>query len=316
MQELKNIMTADGIKIDICICTYKRQQVALTLHSLNHIKRLPEWQIRVIIADNDDMPSARELIQKESMAMFFPITYIHAPARNISLARNACLDEVDGDFAVFIDDDEQVSAQWLLELMAEQSKSGAGVVLGPVQAIYNNDCPPWIKRGNFHATNPVWVDDEIITGYSCNVLMKPSDAALKDLRFRLDLGKSGGEDTFFFAQYTQSGGKISFASEAWVSEEIPDHRAKASWLLQRKFRFGQTHALLLLEKEGGSMPKRARHISIAALKCLYCLAPIPLFIFSKDRLYFWLLRAALHAGVICRLLGKRDLVQYGGDVAR
>ena len=66
--------------------------------------------MRLVIADNDDTDSAREVVAQAAQTAPFPCHYIHAPARNISLARNACLDAATArqGLIVSLDDDETV----------------------------------------------------------------------------------------------------------------------------------------------------------------------------------------------------------------
>ncbi|MCB9988457.1 MAG: glycosyltransferase family 2 protein [Rhodospirillales bacterium] len=300
-------------KIDICVCTFRRPQVADTLRSLARLALNPEWTVRVIVADNDDTPSARELVEKTAQETGLSVTYVHAPARNISVARNACLDNADADYVAFLDDDEIAAPNWLMALMAEITKGDSDVVLGPVQAFYGDEAPDWMKKGDFHATQPVWVAGEIITGYSCNVLFRASAPALQGLRFRPDLGRSGGEDTVFFAAIHQNGGKIAYAPAALVTEDVPPARARLGWLLKRKFRSGQTHGLLLMEAQGFGIAPRLKNGMVAALKWGLSYIMALLNIWRFDRAAFWLLRGTLHLGVIMRLLGKSDLVQYGTE---
>src|SRR5262249_43890547 len=80
-----------GMNIDICVCTYRRAQVVETLRSLGRLDREPDWAIRVIVVDNDETPSAFELAEATAREMALTLTYVHAPARNISIARNAGL---------------------------------------------------------------------------------------------------------------------------------------------------------------------------------------------------------------------------------
>ncbi|MCB1782653.1 MAG: glycosyltransferase family 2 protein [Alphaproteobacteria bacterium] len=299
--------------IDICLCTYRRPQVAQTLETLAH-QVLPEGiTARVIVADNDETPSAKELVEQTAARLGLNLTYIHAPARNISVARNACLDAATAPLIAFLDDDEKAPSNWLAALYTQIEESKADVVLGPVRANYSPEAPDWMKRGDFHATKPVWVNGEITTGYSCNVIFRRESSALKSLRFRPDLGKSGGEDTFFFDAVHKSGGKITYAPEALLEEDVTPARATLSWLARRRFRSGQTHGLLLLEAAQGLYPKRLRHIIIASAKALFSLCAAPLHIARKEHFVFWLLRATMHAGVVSRLLGKRELEQYGKE---
>ena len=148
-----------------------------------------------------------------------------------------------------------------------------------------------MKHGDFHSTMPVWINGNIVTGYAGNVLMKRTSPVFNNLRFRADLGQ-GGEDTVFFSSVVKSGGTIAFTPEAIVTEAVPPERATLGWLIKRRFRFGQIHGLLLLEQ-----PSRFQNIGKASVKAFYCFA-----CFLVTARYFWLLRGAMHAGVVTRLM--------------
>ena len=74
----------DLTAIDVAICTFRRPQLLETLSSLSDINVPDGYAVRIVIADNDDTPSAQNLV--DSFDCPFPITYQHAPARNISIA--------------------------------------------------------------------------------------------------------------------------------------------------------------------------------------------------------------------------------------
>ncbi|MHA6692672.1 glycosyltransferase family 2 protein [Devosia sp. A449] len=288
--------------VDICICTFRRPFLAETLAS---IARLADGGhlLRVIIADNDHDPSARELVDDLRAQLPFPITYVHAPAANICVARNACLDHADADYVAFVDDDETVTPDWIMALVAQAEASGAAAVLGPVRAIYGPDAPRWMAEGDFHSTLPVFVCGSIRTGYTCNVLIRWS-APYRGLRFDLALGKSGGEDTAFFYQLTALGGSIGYAANAVVEEPVPIERATMNWLVRRRLRFGQTHGML--QADAG-----AKALAIVAAKIFYCGLMTALTAFSPvHRRRNWL-RAVLHMGVAGGILGVRQAVHYG-----
>ena len=86
---------------------------------------------------------------------------------------------------------------------------------------------------------------EIRTGYTCNVLLRMGADSLRDRRFSLARGQSGGEDTEFFDRMVRDGGRVAFAPQAWVDEVVPSTRAAFDWLRRRRFRFGQTHGHLI-----------------------------------------------------------------------
>ncbi|PWJ82383.1 succinoglycan biosynthesis protein ExoM [Pseudaminobacter salicylatoxidans] len=292
--------------IDICICTYRRPYLEQTLRSLAALDLPDGLAVGVIVADNDIRPSARELVLALSRELPFELKYIHCPASNISLARNACLDAAGGDFLAFVDDDSTVSPQWLAELVETARNTGADAVLGPVRAVYSASAPVWMRRGDFHSTEPVWVNGEIRTGYSGNVLLRRASPHVQGRRFDLALGRTGGEDTDYFSQLHRSGGKIAYARDAVVDEPVTTERACFSWLAKRRFRSGQTHGRLLAQKH-----LRLTQAGLAAAKALFSFGVALVFAPAPHRRNRQALRGLMHVGVVSTLLGLREIRLYG-----
>ncbi|RWF42346.1 MAG: glycosyltransferase family 2 protein [Mesorhizobium sp.] len=302
-------MAGNTRSIDICVCTFRRPELADTLRSIAAMDRPARFEIGVVVADNDDQPSAQPLVKALAQELKLPIRYRHAPARNISIARNACLDASVSDLVAFIDDDETASVRWLAELVATAEASGATAVLGPVRARYGSDAPAWMRKGDFHSTLPVWVRGEIRTGYTCNVLLRTSEASLRGRRFSLARGQTGGEDTEFFDTMVRDGGRIAFAPDALVEEVVPHARAAFDWLRRRRFRFGQTHGHLI--GHGASGIRRVAQVGLASAKAAYCFAMAALTAISPVRRNRSVLRGIMHVGVVSGLVGVREIRQYG-----
>ena len=301
--------TRKNRSVDICICTFRRPELADTLRSIAALEKPAGFEIGVVVADNDDEPTARKLVKALAEALKLPIRYRHAPARNISIARNACLDASVSDFVVFIDDDETASPGWLVELVATALTTGATAVLGPVRASYRSDAPDWMRKGDFHSTLPVWVRGEIRTGYTCNVLLSMADESLRGRRFSLARGQTGGEDTEFFDHMVKAGGRIAFAPQAFVDEVVPRQRAAFDWLRRRRFRFGQTHGHLIGRGSGGL--RRAGQVGLASAKAACCFGVALLTATSPVRRNRSVLRGIMHVGVVSGLVGVREIRQYG-----
>lgn len=295
--------------VDIGICTYRRPALVATLLSLFELEVPEGVTVRLIVADNDEEPSAKASVDRLRETSPFEIAYVHCPKSNISIARNACLSESRADYLAFIDDDETAPPHWLAALMEKAGETGADVVLGPVTAVYRENAPGWMKRGDFHSTLPVWVNGEIITGYTCNTLLKMDAPSVKDRRFALALGQSGGEDTHFFSHLHASGGRIVFAQKAVLSEPVPENRARFMWLAKRRFRSGQTHGRVLAEKKPGA--RRVMQVLKAGSKVLYCAVFAALNGFNAVRRNRYALRGALHLGSVSGAFGVREIRQYG-----
>lgn len=293
--------------VDICMCTYRREYVADALASIGALDA-DGIDVRIIVADNDTEPSAQGLVERTAARLPFPVLYLHAPARNISIARNACLEAVTADFVAFVDDDEQVAPSWLRDLMAAARATAAAAVLGPVKAVYEAGAPGWLVNGDFHSAAPVYVRRSIQTGYTCNALIRWVEP-FKGLRFDLALGRSGGEDTDFFYRLHDLGGTIASAPDAIVYEPVPPERARLAWLLRRRLRAGQTHGTRLVRSGAG----RGASLALAASKAGYCLAMTALTMLSPVGWRRNFLRMTLHLGVLGGLLGSRQANLYGGD---
>ncbi len=302
----------EKLRIDIAVCTYRRPQLADTLRSLGALSVPEGVELRLIVADNDVTPSAAAVVRDMAGRLPFPVAYVHCPASNISLARNACLDHAQSEWLAFIDDDCSASPQWLAALVETARSTGADAVLGPVEAIYDEAAPKWMRRGDFHSTNPVFVRGKLLTGYTCNVLMHIAAPSLRGRRFNLALGRTGGEDTEYFAGMVRDGGRLAFADEALASEPVPADRARFGWLAKRRFRTGQTHGRLIAQANGGVS---LASVALAAAKVAFCAGGAVLTAFSPVLRNRYALRGIMHGGVVSSLLGVREIALYGEPTA-
>lgn len=296
-------------EITVAICTYKRIEIQKTLTSIADQILLENVYIRVIIADNDVEPTMRQLIEETAKSLGITLTYIHAPSRNISIARNACLINCETQWLVFIDDDETASNTWLSELYKTAVNENADVVLGPVISVYPSNAPNWIVKCDFHSTRPVFVNGLIRTGYTGNTLLKLSSQYFENEMFNLSLGKSGGEDTDYLSRAFKKGAKFTFSENAIVHEPVPSERATLNWLIKRKFRMGQTYPLTQLTSNSSDF-FTAKFIVKALSKVMFCSIMVLLSCFNPTKRYSWLLRGSFHFGVMTKLVGMKNIETY------
>lgn len=297
-----------ALRIEVGVCTFRRSAVRQTLLSLAGQSLPPGVTMAVIVADNDETPEAERRVRQAAVAAGLALTYVHAPARNISLARNACLDAASGDFLAFLDDDETASPGWLSALLDEAERQGWDAVLGPVDAIYGPEAPPWMRAAGVHSTRPVKVGGRILKGYAGNVLIRRATVEAVTLRFDLALGRQGGEDDDFFYRLTDAGGRIGYAPEAVAYEPVPPARLSLGWLIRRSFRTGQTHGGRLAARTNGVA--RVAQAALALVKTVISLAGALIFVISPPLRCRWLLRAAMHFGAVARLFGFRVIELY------
>lgn len=295
----------DAAEVDVCVCTFERPGIVDTLAALSRQTGLGRSRFRVVVVDNSHDGSARERVGTAAKRLGLDLTCIHAPAGNISIARNACLDAARGEWIAFVDDDERPVCNWLAQLLAEARRGDWSAVLGPVVALYPDSAPQWLRRGDFHSALPVWRNGEIRTAFSGNVLFRRALAESAGLRFRIDLGRTGGEDEDFFDRFRDAGGTLGFAPQAVCYERVAFARANLSWLLRRNFRAGQSHGARLLRMRG-----RPQQMLLASVKAAWCAVRAGLALSGPVARNRYLVRTALHCGVLARLSGIREIAMY------
>lgn len=293
-------MSADVIHEDItvCICTYRRSSLRQAVESVASQCR------RVVVIDNEAAGSAQADVAWCNEHLPCTVTYVHAPDRNISIARNAALDAVSTRWLAFLDDDEVAAHDWLYRLAA--GSEGNAVVIGQVVAVYGEGLPAWVSALDFHS-NRIADTQRVDNAYTSNALIDIDFVRRHDIRFAVECGVTGGEDTLFFRSITRAGGVMAYRAESIVYEDVTPGRATLSWVMRRKFRSGQTHGLMLSRFDAGA---RRRLPLTAGAKALYAFLRAVLLLPRPQRAIWWLARGALHTGAFAYSLRPRILEEY------
>ncbi|MEM8581766.1 MAG: glycosyltransferase family 2 protein [Pseudomonadota bacterium] len=299
-------MAVQTTSIDICICTFRRSHLAKTLASLRDLEWPTLTTLRVIVADNDTEPSAAPIIA--GVILPFEIRYLHAPARNISIARNACLEASTADLIAWVDDDEIVDSGWLVHLYETLGREGYDAIFGPAIAIYPSDAPNHIAKGDFHSNRPVVRQGEVRTGHTCNALVDMRRAATRSLRFDVAKGRTGGEDTDYFHRLWRTGATLGICPNAEVYEDVSPSRLSAAWLMRRSFNSG--HVFGELSRRDARLWALPRLVFVAILKAAYCLLRALVSARFATRRLWWLRRGVLHLGVTAGLVRLTPKTQY------
>lgn len=295
------------VQIDICVCTYHRPKLAETLRSLMAVSVPQGVELRIVVADNDETPSARSVVSKFDDEPI-NITYIHAPKQNISVARNACLDAATGDWIAWIDDDETADRDWIVNLYATAMAERLDVVFGPAVAQYPDDAPEHLVQGDFHSNHPVRRNGVVQTGHSCNALLKRRNAGIDGLRFDESLGRTGGEDTDYFFRVWKSGANMGISETALVYEKVSSGRLSEKWIVRCSYNAGHSHARQIQTTSVGI--KTVIPAGIALSKVAYCGALTLLTSPSKTKRLEWFQRGVMHLGVVAGLANINAKVRY------
>ena len=290
--------------ISVCICTFKRVELLKQLlERLDNQRTDGLFTYSVVVADNDSLRSAEQVVATFSSTTHLPVTYCVEPQQNIALARNKALEHAKGDFIAFIDDDEFPAEDWLCTLFKAYMMYGVEGVLGPVKPHFESAPPPWVEKGKFFE-RPIYssgYEMDWTQARSGNVLFRKDILCPGNPAFQSEFD-TAGEDVDFFRRMMERGHKFVWCNEAVVYEVVPSSRCKRSYLLRR--------ALL----RGSNFPKHPTHRfanaakSLIAVPCYAVALPI-LAVFGHHLFLKYLIKLFDHTSRLFAYLGLRLVTQ-------
>jgi len=237
-------MTSDRRHVSVCICTYRRPQyLERLLEELGRQDTDGLFTYSIVVADNDQDQSAREVVARSAAGASVPIKYCVEPRQNIALARNKAIENVSGDFVAFIDDDEFPGRRWLLTLLKACDEYDVDGVLGPVKPLFYEEPPRWVVKGKFYerSTYPTGLVIDWTKGRTGNVLLKREVFSTAVPPFRPSF--LTGEDQDFFRRMIDSGYVFIWCDEAVAYEVVPPIRWKRTFMLRRALLRGKVSLL-------------------------------------------------------------------------
>lgn len=230
--------------IAVCVCTYKRPDcLRRLLEGLDAQETSGLFTYSIVVADNDHLRSAEAVVSSFASSSTTPIRYCLEPRQNIALTRNKAIENANGDFIAFIDDDEFPTKRWLLTMFEACESHHADGVLGPVRRHFAEEPPKWVVEGNFYQ-RPT---------YATGSTMDWSQGRTNNLLFRRQIIPDGvqpfrpefrtGEDQDFFRRLIQGKCVVIWCNEAVVYEVVPPVRWKRSFMLRRALLQGTVSVL-------------------------------------------------------------------------
>lgn len=218
------------------VCTYQRPQ--MLLRCLLTVRRLTEpggVRLSVLVVDNENNHDVAGLVER-FMGIGHAIHYVGEPRRGIAQARNAILDkaaELGATWIAMLDDDQLVSADWLLRMWDAVQQTQADVVYNavdhelpaplPVWAFPKVEPRKWTIDAEYAATNGVLFRADL------------TDIQRRPLRFDEAYALTGGEDLDFFRRAHEGYALIVWTPDAVARETVPASKLTFGAQVHRAF---------------------------------------------------------------------------------
>lgn len=260
-------------KVLVGICTYRRPALlAQALDAVAVAINNAEEPAAILVVDNDGSDAGVPAV----IAAFESRTGVPTTCRverkpGIAAARETVFRSAvsaGARWLAMVDDDELPSPAWLAALLAEQRRSGATVVGGPVTALF----PP--QAGHLQRYARFWsVERQTVDGrpfvYAAGNFLVDLDAISDENRPLFDdsFGLTGGEDVVFFKRLLKHGKSMSWCEDAVVRESVPMERASLAWIRWR--RFGTGNGAVNWEREDGRLRALGKTLALTARLVIY-----------------------------------------------
>jgi succinoglycan biosynthesis protein ExoM len=227
--------------VSVCVCTYKRPVLLKRL--LLELERQSTdalFTYSIVVADNDERKSAEAVVADFSVSSAVRVKYCVEPSQNIALARNKVVENADGTFIAFIDDDEFPAPDWLLTLFKACNQYNVDGVLGPVKRHFDETPPEWLRKSRFYdrRVNPTGMRVDWHEARTGNVLLRRQVLMGDGAPFRPEF--RAGEDQDFFRRKIEAGHVFIWSAEAEAFEVVPPARWKRMYMVRKALLRGAT----------------------------------------------------------------------------
>lgn len=235
--------------ISILIPTYRRADIlSELLTALAH--QLPKTGVEVLVIDNDPDASARDLVERQTG----PLRYIHEPTSGVVHARNRGLAEAQGDYILFIDDDEVPAKGWLAAFTA-QAEAGVTAAFGRIIARYATPPKPELQEMLDHMFARDAVADaggDVTSEYArlgCgNAMFHKAKCFPTASPFEERFNRLGGEDAWLIKGLVDKGAKLVWVPDGLVEEVVPADRQTLAYLKLRRFNQGRLRSVINMQR--------------------------------------------------------------------
>jgi succinoglycan biosynthesis protein ExoM len=292
--------------ISIVIPTQRRPAGLMTAaRSAFRLAGVNPARLELVIADNDQTPSAETLARTLADEAPFPVRYVHEPAAGVSNARNAAMSAARGGLIAFLDDDNEAEPGWLAALLEAQDRFGADIVFGPVRGRAPAAAGPHADylRWFFSCEGPAeaGVSERY---YGCRGALVRR-AAMPDPAkpFCASRNQSGGEDDKLFETMRKGGARIAWTPEAVIFEDPTPDRLRLSYALARAFTYGQSPTQVCMDARPPRLAGAAYWMAVGLAQAL---------VFGTLAAAQWIVRAPDRAFMLDRAVRGLGKVFFGG----
>ncbi len=281
MGRSSTISMDDNIQFSVIICTHNRANILdRVLNSVLEISQ-DHFRYEVIVVANSCTDETIDVVQpylKNGL-----VRYIEEPVLGLSRARNRAWQNAKGKYVVFLDDDGEVTKDWLngFKEIFEEHRNAAACG-GRIIPKYETLKPAWISGiierfyGHYDLGHEVTICDWVPGGNSAwrkNIVQSLGGF---DIRFgrKGQLVGVGGEESQLIYRALKQGLTLYYTPKALMYHHIPKDRMYIGFICKRWFGQGVTDFRYLAVRENFSKKEALRYCVNKAVEVIKTTARI------------------------------------------
>lgn len=238
--------------ITVALCTHNHaDRIGRTLEDLGRLMP-PSRPWEIVVVDNgctDETPSL--LADAHWRPARVPVRVVREEQLGLSNARNRALREANGEYLLFIDDDETPDPQWLAAYEQAMLAHAPDALGGRIEVLFEHGRQPaWLQEellgflGRLDHGAARWLTGPDTPFYGGNFAVR-RDVFAKAGEFDPDLGRKGrinlgGEDTEFYRRLVSAGHTVRWVPEAVIHHRIRADKLRRSYFLELHYRQGKS----------------------------------------------------------------------------
>ena len=258
--------------------------------------------IKIVVIENDIGKYSEFVIEESCVRQRFDTKYFLENRQGLSFARNRSVKESgDCDFCCFVDDDQIVSLEWMVELMRCQQEFDSDGVWGCNPPIFEKDVPPYILK--FHTAQMHSYGEVVGTAATNSLLLRKSILDKIEGPFNLRFNFTSGEDSYMTWLFTKLGGVIRFNPNAIAYEVIPGSRTSMKYVIKRTYSISN-RGLFVYSLRTSNFPVFRIFMKLLLKMLLGLVIAAPYLIFGKEDRLKGVLKVSDAFGGFAFLVGR------------
>jgi glycosyltransferase involved in cell wall biosynthesis len=238
--------------ITVALCTHNHaDRIRRTLEDLGRLAP-PTQPWEILVVDNgctDETPGL--LADHHWRPEGTPVRVVREDKLGLSNARNRALQESNGEYLLFIDDDETPDPQWLTAYEQAMLAHEPDALGGRIEVLFEHGLQPaWLQEellgflGRLDHGAERWLISPDTPFYGGNFAVRRAVFAEVG-EFDTELGRKGrinlgGEDTEFYRRLVSSGHTVRWVPDAVIHHRIRADKLRRSYFLELHYRQGKS----------------------------------------------------------------------------